>query len=152
MRELVGDLIQLALEGEFDLIIHGCNCFRSMEAGIAKAIKTQFPEAFEADLKTVSGDLEKLGTISWAKCHGYKGELIVVNAYTQYQFAGPAPLVDYDAIRQSFRMIKEHFSGLKIGYPKIGAGLGGGDWKIISKIIDEELIGEDHTLIIYGGQ
>jgi O-acetyl-ADP-ribose deacetylase (regulator of RNase III) len=40
------------------------------------------------------------------------------------------------------------FSGKRIGYPKIGAGLAGGDWNIISSIIDKELIGEDHTLVL----
>ena len=37
----------------------------------------------------------------------------------------------------------------RIGYPKIGAGLAGGDWSIIEKIIDEELQGTDHTLVIF---
>jgi len=39
--------------------------------------------------------------------------------------------------------------GMRIGYPLIGAGLAGGDWTIISAIIDEELKGEDHALVIY---
>ena len=46
-----------------------------------------------------------------------------------------------------FKKIKKNFSGLKIGYPAIGAGLAGGDWKKISKIIDKELQGEDHTFV-----
>jgi O-acetyl-ADP-ribose deacetylase (regulator of RNase III) len=54
---------------------------------------------------------------------------------------------DYDAIRSVFKKIKSNFSGKRIGYPKIGAGLAGGDWDQISKIIDEELIDEDHTLV-----
>jgi O-acetyl-ADP-ribose deacetylase (regulator of RNase III) len=39
------------------------------------------------------------------------------------------------------------FAGKRIGYPKIGAGLAGGDWSIIEEIIDRELEGEDHTLV-----
>ena len=31
----------------------------------------------------------------------------------------------------------------------IGGGLAGGDWNIISAIINEELAGEDHTLVKY---
>ena len=31
----------------------------------------------------------------------------------------------------------------------LGAGLGRGDWSIISDIIDNELKGEDHTLVEY---
>ena len=40
------------------------------------------------------------------------------------------------------------FSGKRIGYPKIGAGLAGGYWNIISKIIDKELEGENHSLVL----
>ena len=56
-------------------------------------------------------------------------------------------MADYDAIRSVFRLVKQQFSGMTIGYPLIGAGLAKGDWTIISSIIDEELIGEDHTLV-----
>jgi hypothetical protein len=31
----------------------------------------------------------------------------------------------------------------------IGCGLGGGDWNIVSKIIDDELKDLDHTLVVY---
>lgn len=39
MKERDGDLIQLALAKEFDLIVHGCNCYCTMDAGIAKTIR-----------------------------------------------------------------------------------------------------------------
>ena len=57
--------------------------------------------------------------------------------------------VDYDAIRAVFAEVRDRFSGQRIGYPKIGAGLGGGDWERIATIIDEELDGEDHTLVVF---
>lgn len=56
MKKLKGDLIALALEGEFSVIVHGCNCQCAMGKGIAKTIKTRFPEAYQADLKTKKGD------------------------------------------------------------------------------------------------
>ena len=151
MKTIKGDLIKLALKGEFDLIIHGCNCFCTMGAGIAKTIKQQFPEAYQADLKTKNGDESKLGEISFAKVTTENGDLIVVNGYTQFQWRGRGRKADYEAIRDVFRKVKEQFSGLKIGYPAIGAGLAGGDWEIISSIIEEELKGEDHTFVNFTG-
>ena len=65
MKRIEGDLIQKAKDGEFDLIVHGCNCFCTMGAGIAKQIKKNFPQAFEEDLKTEKGDHGKLGTITF---------------------------------------------------------------------------------------
>ncbi len=147
MQVVKGDLIKLALQKEFDVIIHGCNCQCAMGAGIAKAIKDTFPEAYAADLKTEKGSKDKLGTISCAVVNRNEHETTIVNGYTQYHWTGPGVLADYDAIRAVLRHIKDNFSGKKIGYPKIGAGLAGGDWDVIAKIIDQELDGEDHTLV-----
>ncbi len=142
-----GDLVQKALNQEFDVIVHGCNCQCTMGAGIAKTIKQKFPAAYEADLQTTSGDRAKLGTISLARVMVGDKDLTVVNAYTQFEWHGTGVKVDYDAVRAVFRLVKNQFSGLRIGYPAIGAGLAGGDWQVISTIIEEELAGENHVFV-----
>ena len=149
MNTITGDLLKLGAEGRFDVIVHGCNCQNQMGAGIAKSIKEKFPAAYDADSATEKGSREKLGTITSAEvdCDGH--ELTIVNAYTQFHWRGRGDKADYDAIRSAFRIIKQQYTGKRIGYPKIGAGLAGGDWEAISAIIDEELEGEDHTLVEY---
>jgi len=144
MKIIEGDLIQLGKAGHFDVIIHGCNCQRVMGSGIALQVRNELPEAWEADQMTRQGDYNKLGNYTVA---AHKG-LIVVNAYTQFT-PGTGVQIDYDAVRSVFKLIAKNFPAKKIGYPKIGAGLAGGDWEIISEIIDEELEGEDHTLVIF---
>lgn len=147
MKNVTGDLLQLARNGEFDVIVHGCNCFCTMGAGIAKSIKAQFPEAYRADLLTAKGDKKKLGTISWA--HADQLDLIIVNGYIQFNWQGSGRKVEYDAVSAVFKRVKNQFSGQRIGYPALGAGLAGGDWAIISAIISAELRGEDHTFVAY---
>lgn len=147
MKTIKGDLIQLAIDGEFDVIVHGCNCFNTMGAGIAKQIKATFPQAYNSDLQTEKGLKEKLGTISFAEVETKNGQLIIVNAYTQFHWKGIGKKVDYEAVKNCFKQIKKSFSGKKIGYPAIGAGLAGGDWNIISEIIEKELDGENHTFV-----
>ncbi|WP_444933164.1 hypothetical protein [Microbulbifer sp. JTAC008] len=56
-------------------------------------------------------------------------------------------MADYEAIRSVFTKVKKDFPGKRIGYPLIGAGLAGGDWEVISSIIENELEGENHTLV-----
>ena len=148
MQTRSGDLIALAKAGEYDVIVHGCNCQCAMDAGIAKQIKAEFPAAYAADCATPKS-AEKLGRISTAQidCNGHA--LTVVNAYTQAHWRGSGVLADYDAIRLAMRRIKTQFSGRRIAYPKIGAGLARGDWARIARIIDEELAGETHTLVLY---
>ncbi|MCF2859137.1 macro domain-containing protein [Pseudoalteromonas sp. SMS1] len=147
MKTVDGDLIKLALEGEFDVIIHGCNCFCTMGAGIAKAIKSEFPDAAKADLETQKGDRLKLGTYSHATVERNGKKLTIINAYSQYNWRGRGVKADYDAIQRIFAQLKQTYSGARFGYPLIGAGLAGGDWSVIAEIIDTELMGEDHTLV-----
>lgn len=138
-----GDLIELA--HTFDVIAHGCNCYHTMGAGIAYYIKEAFPEAYyEADCNTPYGDKNKLG---WYSSYSYS-DLTVVNLYTQFS-AGGTRAVDYTAVRKCMKALKNTFSGYTIGLPKIGAGLGGGDWSVIEKIIEEELDGEDVTVVVF---
>ena len=66
MKIIKGDIIKLAQQGQFDVIVHGCNCFCTMGSGIAKAVKSCFPIAFQVDLKTQKGEKAKLGTYSSA--------------------------------------------------------------------------------------
>ena len=145
MKHVKGDLIKLALNGQFDVIVHGCNCFCTMGAGIARGIAYHFPRAYDTDLNTRSGDITKLGHITWIKQNG----LFVENGYTQFELGASDRPISYTAVREVFKRVKQEFSGLRIGYPAIGSGLAGGDWDIISKIIEEELAGEDHTFVEY---
>ena len=149
MKTVEGDIITLALQGQFDVIVHGCNCFCTMGAGIARALQEEFPEAYAADLVTIKGDRNKLGDFSFATVKRDEHEITIVNGYTQFHFHGDSVLVDYDAVQSLFKKVRRQFAGKRIGYPKIGAGLAGGDWHRIAGIIDQELAGEDHTLVIY---
>ena len=146
-KVLQGDLIQLALHGHFDLIIHGCNCQCAMGAGIAKTIKKFLPEAYLADQETKKGDEAKMGQYSSALIRRDQVQFTVINAYTQFHWRGKGVLVDYEALRKIFKDLKQDFPKARVGYPKIGAGFAKGDWQKISKIIDEEFAGEDHTLV-----
>ena len=148
IKHVTGDLIALAKEGHFDVIVHGCNCFCTMGAGIARTIAEEFPEAFVVDQNTERGDSSKLGTCTTAT----NGPLTVVNAYTQYGFAkSNSPAVDYYAIRSCLSWVADNFPDKRIGIPYIGAGLAGGDWSIIRDIIEDTLGDTQTTVVEWGG-
>ncbi len=158
MNVVSGNLITLAERGLFDVIIHGCNCYCAMGAGIALDIKNQYPDAYQADLDTEKGDSNKLGTFSY---HQYPKEanenyglygLVVVNAYTQFLY-GRGLQADYESIDAVFKIIGQtnRNTDIRIAYPRIGAGLAGGDWNHISQIIDKRLYGCNHTLVEWDG-
>jgi O-acetyl-ADP-ribose deacetylase (regulator of RNase III) len=146
-RLVVGDLVQLAEQREFDVIGHGCNCMHNMGAGIAKTLAQRFPQVVEADLSTPHGAKDKLGTYSCATVAELN--LRVLNIYSQFSHKGPIPRADYAAIEQAARSISREFGGKRLGLPLIGAGLAGGDWLIIKEILGRELESVDLTVVIF---
>lgn len=148
MKTKVGDLIELAMNGEYDVIVQGCNCKCQMGKGIALTIKQKLPAAYAADCLTTRGDPNKLGTISTATINVNGNLLTVVNGYTQYDWKGEGVLSSVDAIKQVMLKVKELYSGKRIAFPLIGAGLARGDWKQIAPVIEEALEGEDYTLVV----
>ena len=151
MKIIRGDLIELAKAGHFDVIVQGCNCQCRMGRGIALTIKQQFPEAVAADCQTTIGDRNKLGNFTTVQIDRSGWKFTIVNGYTQFHWQGEGVLADYNAIQSVFRQVKQQFSGQRIGYPKLGAGLAKGDWAIIAESIDAELAGEDHTFVEFIG-
>ncbi len=161
MKIIQGDLIQLAKEGNFDLIIHGCNCFNTMGAGIALQIKQNFPDAAIADSNTDRGDIAKLG--NWTTgyivtssvdvpLHEMK-VLHVLNCYTQY-YAGRGLTetsipFDYEAFRLICRKINRKYKGLRIGMPWIGCGLALAEEFKVETIILDELTDLEVTIVNY---
>jgi O-acetyl-ADP-ribose deacetylase (regulator of RNase III) len=122
-----------------DMVVHGCNAQGVMGAGFAKQIKQRFPAAFQAYRRAYGAGL---GTITLSRSAlGESDEPIICNMITQQNIAQPwseGPLVSYDAIYNGFdkvfRYAKKH--NLTVNFPLIGAGLGGGQWQIISAIIE----------------
>jgi O-acetyl-ADP-ribose deacetylase (regulator of RNase III) len=151
--EVKGDLIELAKDGNFDVIAHGCNCFCTMGAGIAPLMARAFGcDKFPMESPQYRGNINKLGTIDAHKVDKYS--LIVVNAYSQYHYGrnhqdGVASPIDYEALTLCMRKMNMRFKGKHIGLPKIGAGLAGGDWDRIKKIIQDEFTDCNVTVVIF---
>lgn len=158
IKYIKGDLIDLALAGEFDLIMHGCNIWCTMGAGIAKQIRERIPEAYLADLETTEGDENKVGTYSYAIKKTTKKVLnqdsrfeykyvMVVNAYTQYTYSRSGVVFSYDGFEKILKDIAISYPYYKIGLPLIGCGLAGGNKERILKIIEDTIGHMDVTIV-----
>lgn len=151
MKTVNGDLIKLAASGEFDAIIHQANCFKTMGSGIAGLIASAFPMAQRADLRDVRNPEQRLGGYSWAVDENWDRtrSVIIGNLYGQFH---PGPCTDYSALHSacsSFAKSPVMMCVDKIGLPMIGCGIGGGDWDIVSEIIEETFKDFDLTLVLY---
>jgi O-acetyl-ADP-ribose deacetylase (regulator of RNase III) len=156
MKIVKGDLIQLAKAGQFDVIIHGCNCFNTMNTGLSSLIKQHFPEAYQEDCSTVIGDYNKLGYFSQSLWIGPEivedtapHVLTIYNAYIAYELnASDESEIDYDALMLSLRTISSHLDLKdKIGVPLLGCGSAGGRPVRVIDIIENALIDYDVTIV-----
>jgi O-acetyl-ADP-ribose deacetylase (regulator of RNase III) len=152
-NKIKGNLITQAKRyGNFDVIVHGCNCQNAMGGGIAYEISLRCPNASSVDeYFSRRGDKNKLGKISYAIERSDNGfPFVVVNAYTQFN---PGANFKLKALTKCLKKIKKQFGGMGLcfGFPLIGAGIGGGDWKEIEKEIKTILKDENVYIVEYDG-
>lgn len=119
------------------VIVHGCNNRGIMGSGVAAQIRAKWPNVYEVyALKHRVFGLDLGDVIPVATMDGK----IIVNAVTQDGFGRDGRrYVDYAAIERCFVTINDRVHGwevTEIALPRIGAGLGGGDWTIIEGIIN----------------
>lgn len=148
-----GDLLDMAMDAKFDLIVHGCNCRCNMGSGIAGTISQRFPDAARVDRLTVDGDYNKMGNFTYASVQtehaGKKFNLI--NLYTQYNPGSASPgcsiPLDYEALTLGLRKIAKRWPKASIGLPWIGCGLARGNKDKVQKIIERELSEMNVTIV-----
>lgn len=143
IKYVQGDLFQ-APEG---LLAHGCNCSGGFGSGVAAGMAHNHRKARDAYLEqhnTSGGWI--LGAVQFVR----SGNKWIANCATQQGYL-PRGIchANYDAIKLSMTLVKQFAqkNGLTIAIPKIGAGLAGGDWNIIEKILEE--VFSDYDITIY---
>lgn len=121
------------------ILVHGVNCQGKMDAGIALSIKKRYPEVHDSYLAFCQlknwNPRWMLGAVDFVPI---TSGLVIANAFIQEYYGPPGTrYVSYDAVDTCFAKINRYAfeRDLPIKYPKIGAGLAGGCWDIISAII-----------------
>jgi len=125
-------------------IVHGCNAQGVMGSGVAFAVKKKYPLAFDnyAFHHSTPEGLILGNTYPFE----INNKLVIWNAITQEGYGPGTRQVSYDAIQTCFEQI--NFAIERGWYPEvpeevhipmIGAGLGGGNWAIISTIIEQTM-------------
>lgn len=136
-------------------IAHGCNCKGVWGSGVAKQMYERYPDAFLEYKKWCHTALtpgEILGYVHMFDT----GHGTIYNMFTQETF-GRDPetrYVSYDALDMAFASVQENcrLKGLTLNIPDlIGAGLGGGNRKVITSIIEaqEKFFGQEVVVWTY---
>lgn len=151
LKHAKGNLIDMAEQGLFDIIVHGCNCQNTMGSGIAKEIRARYPGAYRADYiahrdaTAIESDwlighpICLLGTYSETtdteNTRDFKFRII--NAYTQVDYL-PRGIdhFEYQSFLLILRKLAAVYPNKRFGLPYIGMGLAGGDRDTILLLIE----------------
>lgn len=158
------------LDSKCQVICHQVNCKGVMNSGVAKAIRTKWPEVYyeykdKYDIAADEAANDKYGNTTAAdyllgdiqivnlhtNCDETSFPKEVVNMFAQetYGYNG-ALFTSYDAFIACLCRINANFApGATIGFPDhIGCCRGGANWNIIKTMI-EEVLGKDYEVYIY---
>lgn len=146
------------LETDCFLIAHQVNCLGIMGGGVAKQIKAKWPIVYQ-EYKDFIIDYEAcnlksaLGAVCTTTVEGHA----IINIFGQENISNSKCMTDYKAVRGAFEDFISNYrcalhipweSQVPIAIPyKFGCGLAGGDWNIMTEVL-EALEEQENILFI----
>jgi len=140
------------------VILHQANCYAVMGSGIAREVKYKYPSAFEADRKfeVPVGSKDRLGKFSYG--WGDENQRVIFNLYGQHRYGRDQKYTEEDKLEEAVRgafeklnEVREHPTfRIKIGLPmNMGCGLAGGDWTVVSELLQRAADDYNYDLHIF---
>lgn len=150
LKHVKGDIF----ESNADVILHQVNCQGVMGSGVAKQVREKYPSVYLAykNLCDERGAEGVFGLAHFCPIDGEK-ERFIVNMFAQYNFGYDGKCyTDYEKLKWCLAIVNQQCAGKSIAVPYLmGCHRGGGDWDVVSKMIEETLVDCDVTLYEYCG-
>src|SRR5689334_16254282 len=112
---------------------HGVNCSGTMDAGVAVAFKKRWPRMFdEYAARCADGRLHLGDVFVWSE-----GDEVVYNLAIQEHWKARSKVPALARAMRKMVKLAEQGGVARIGLPRIGAGLGGIDWRRVKSVTEE---------------
>ena len=138
IRFIEDDLVSPKSE-KIDIIVHQCNCFGKMGAGIAKQIALKYPEVAQLESNFCKTPKYAFGKNCIANTNDKR---VVINMHSQFRYGTEKRQTNYQAFERCLHLLSTYYLPHQsptavVGLPyNIGCGLAGGDWNTILPIIE----------------
>jgi hypothetical protein len=124
------------------IILHQVNCQGIMGGGLALQIKNKYPKVYEEYINFIDSFADPKKLLGEAQMVFVDNGLYIGNIFSQFDISCIERQTDYNAVELGFKKVVKFNSNinLPIYIPYLyGCGLGGGDWSIVSDIIEKIL-------------
>lgn len=152
IQYVAGDATQPQGDGP-KVIVHCCNDQGAWGKGFVLALSQRWPEPERQYRAWSAGGRAQPFALGEVQFVPVTSDLWVANLIGQHGIRrqGGQPPIRYEALRAGFQRVasfaREH--GASAHMPRLGAGLAGGDWTIISQLLEEELIDRGIPVTVY---
>lgn len=162
IKYVVGDATE-PIGNDNKVIVHVCNNIGAWGAGFVVALSKKWLKA-ERSYKKFIKDNRGPDILGEVDIVNVEPKIYVANIIGQH---GIKPMLDtdgssrppirYDAVRKGLAKVAKAIHeadnrgnpDFSVHMPKIGAGLAGGEWRVIEKIIQEELVDKHIPVTVY---
>ena len=133
-----------------EIILHQVNCRGVMGSGFAKYVRDTFPGLYMTYNRLCHKNGKTLNKELLGKVYiYYYNKYIFLNMFSQLDYGYKGKVyTDYDAMEKALKYIRNEFPTEKITAPKyIGCDRGGGDWNIVSKLLEKYNISTSTNIV-----
>ena len=163
MKKLIYREGNLLTSREIGCCAHQANCQNTFGSGIARSIREMYPDAYAVDTLCASKKSNTLGNFSMAYIpveqynkHGTQIKKIF-NLYGQNLYGKGTRQTNYDALYNALEGMSKYLTENDmdlpvpcVGFPyKMGSDRGGGDFRIVERLIEVAFENYTGDVIIY---
>lgn len=137
------------LREDVEAIVNTVNCVGIMGRGLALQFKNKFPQNFKEYQLACTNKEVQLGKMFVHQTGQLINPKYIINFPTKGHWKQNSKIEDISNGLDDLITIIEKYSIKSIAIPPLGSGLGGLDWKMVKKLIEEKLKNINCTIILF---
>ena len=137
------------LREDVEAIVNTVNCVGIMGRGLALQFKNKFPQNFKEYQLACTNNEVQLGKMFVHQTGQLINPKYIINFPTKGHWKQNSKIEDISNGLDDLTTIIEKYSIKSIAIPPLGSGLGGLDWKMVKKLIEEKLKNINCTVILF---
>ena len=134
---------------DVEAIVNTVNCVGIMGRGLALQFKNKFPQNFKEYQLACTNKEVQLGKMFVHQTGQLINPKYIINFPTKGHWKQNSKIEDISNGLDDLITIIEKYSIKSIAIPPLGSGLGGLDWKMVKKLIEEKLKNINCTVILF---